>query len=162
MSVYQQFYIKTRYSRQVERLVIDVLGGTGWLEPNNKGEYLRPIHVTVKDQRSILPARSYHGSPQDLEEPKRPFWAAVTRLWHRSSDIGEAKWYWLSSIIHYQSLEAAQVASALCQSPLVDMAAEDNDCSADTADSPAWIIDGERIKNFINQSLDSHNLSYVK
>ncbi|MGV6473619.1 hypothetical protein [Azotobacter vinelandii] len=143
MSVYQQFYIKTRYPRQVERLIIDVLGGAGWLEPNDRGEYLRPIHVTVKDQRSVLPARSYHGSPQDLEEPKRPFWTAVTRLWHRSSDTGEAKWYWLSSIIRYQSLEAAQVAWVLYQSPLVELVAEDNTCAADEADSPAWVIDSE-------------------
>jgi len=90
MSVYQQFYIKTRYPRQVERLIIDVSGGAGWLEPNERGEYLHSISVTVRDQRSILPTRSYHGSPLDLEEPKRPFWAAVTRLWHRATDTGEA------------------------------------------------------------------------
>jgi hypothetical protein len=158
MSIYQRFYVQTKYPRQVEQLIIDTLGGSAWLEANERGEYLWLVVVTIQDSRSILPERSYHGSPmspvdgQNGSKAKRQFWAAASRWWR--CETGNAQttervdsvpgWYWLPSIIDYGSVEAACVAKALYTSPFVELVAEDNEISADATDSVAWVIDSER------------------
>ncbi|WP_146189258.1 hypothetical protein, partial [Pseudomonas protegens] len=63
MSIYQRIYIKTHYPREVGQLIVNMLGGDGRLEQNDNREYLRPIHVTMLDQHSVLPTRSFCGSP---------------------------------------------------------------------------------------------------
>lgn len=123
MSVYQRFYIKTSFPREVEQLILDTLGGTGQLEQDDNGRYLRPISVAIRDKDSVQPARDWSGYPQD-----------------EAADTG---WYWLASIIDYGSVEAAWVAWSLLNSPLVELVAEDNEVSADQPESPAWVIDSE-------------------
>lgn len=153
MSIYQRFYVQTKYPRQVEQLIIDTLGGSAWLEADERGEYLWPVVVAIKDSLSVQPERSYHGYPQSPVDgqSERQSWAAASRLWRRETGNAQAtdradsvaSWYWLPSIIDYDSIEAACVAKALYTSPLVELVAEDNEISADAADSVAWVIDSE-------------------
>lgn len=125
MSVYQRIYIKTNAPREIEQLIIDTLGGEGRLESNDSGQYLRPISVAQCDQFSVKPSRSYYGSPLEVDAD------------------AETGWYWLSSIFDSWSVDACYVLWALYHSPLVELVAEDNEVSANEADSPAWIIHAE-------------------
>jgi len=152
MSVYQRFYVKTNNPRQVEQLIIATLGGSAWLEPNDSGDFLHRVSVIREDQHSIQPARDIFRNLVDLDarprRAERSCWSAVTQLWRRSAntapaadtDTHIAKWYWLPSIVDYGSVEAAQLAQALYQSPLVDVVAEDNEISGDGDDASATVI----------------------
>ncbi|MCC9289426.1 MULTISPECIES: hypothetical protein [Pseudomonas] len=161
MSVYMRFFVKTKYPRQVEQIIIDTLGGIAWLEPNAKGAFLHPLSVISEEQRTVQPARDFCGNYVDLNSdaviggdshPKGAgIWSAIAQLWRRPSDVVEpmeiesedARWYWLPSIIDYGSIEASWVAHALYKSPLVDVVAENNDISADMGDGLAEVIDSE-------------------
>lgn len=124
MSVYQRFYVKTKAPRQVEQLIVETLGGDGWLEPNDKGELLHPVSLLMEGQHSIRPARDVFGNLVDLG----------------ASESTSIKWYYLPSTIDLGSVEAAQIALALYKSPLVEMVAEDNEVSGNEDDAVATVI----------------------
>lgn len=127
MSVYQRFYVKTNSPRDVEQLIVETLGGDAWLEPNDKGEFLHPVSLVMEGQSSIQPARDVVGNLVYLGASESP----------------STRWYYLPSIIDFGSVEAAQVALALYDSPLVDVVAEDNEVSGNDDDAVATVIDSD-------------------
>ena len=153
MSVYMRFYVKTKNLRQVERVIIATLGGRAWLEENERGELLHPLTILRENQHTIQPARDVFRNLVDMspkpDRPKRNCWSGFSNLWKRppckeqpteaESDI--AKWYWLPSIIRFQSVEAARVARALYESADVETVAEDNEISGDGDDAEATVIE---------------------
>lgn len=159
MSIYHRFYIKTKYPRQIERIIIRILGGDGWLYPNVRGEFLRPVSVVHEGNITICPARDAVGNLVDLQSTDvigtdaKPagFAGVLSRLRKRvagpeevmSPDSSEPRWYWLDSMIDCGSPEASQVAHGLCASELVDVVAEDNDVSGDRPGDVARIINVE-------------------
>lgn len=156
MSVYQGFYVKTKFPRQVERIIIETLGGDAWLEPNDIGEFLQPISLIREDHKNIRPARDTFGNLVILgpgEERKREsssrwFHGALSRLWGREvradtvviPDIEDARWYWLPSMIDCGSPEAIQIARTLYSSQLVEVVAEDNEISIQWGEAVAQVI----------------------
>lgn len=154
MSVYHRFYVKTNCPRQVEQLIIETLGGSVWLESNDQGEFLYPVTILREDQQCIQPARNFCRNLVYLdskpERPKQTSWSALTKLWKRTpqapsacADAPEAKWYWLPSIISFQSVEAARVARTLHESPVVEMVAVDDEISGGEDDSVAVVINSD-------------------
>ncbi|MDQ0655128.1 hypothetical protein [Pseudomonas cedrina] len=159
MSVYHRFYVKTKYPRQVEQIIISILGGDAWLYPNGRGEFLRPVSVVHEGKITICPARDVVGNLVDLQstdvigtEATSTWFAGVlSRLRKRvagpeevmSPSSGETRWYWLDSMIDCDSPEARQVARGLYVSELVDVVAEDNDVSGDRPGDVARIINVE-------------------
>ena len=116
MSNYYRFYIKTPSCQRVEQLIVDTLGGDGWLANYGDG-YLRPLKVASVpgEDRYVLPARDSSGWPITSE--------SVTG------------WFWLEAQLDFDSPEAATVATALMAQtkfkyPLVEMIAVDTE--ADT------------------------------
>lgn len=72
MPVYQRFYVKTRVPRQVEQMIVDTLGGSAWLEPNDNGEFPHPVTILREDHHYIQPARDVFRNLVDLEaRPER-------------------------------------------------------------------------------------------
>lgn len=127
MSVYQRFYVKTNAPEQVEQLIVETLGGDAWLEPNDKGEFLHTVSIVMEGLSSIQPARDWVGNLVDGGVFEGP----------------SARWYYLPSIIEFGSAEAAQVALALYDSPLVEVVAEDNEVSGNEDGSVATVIDSD-------------------
>ncbi len=127
MSVHQRFYIKTNSPRQVEQLIVETLGGDAWLEPNDKGEFLHSVSLVMEGESSIRPARDWIGNLVDG--------GACEGL--------SAMWYYLPSIIEFGSAEAAKVALALYNSPLVGVVAEDNEVSGNEDSAVATVIDSD-------------------
>lgn len=152
MSTSHRFFIKTARPRQVEALIIETLGGSGWLYKDAAGRLLRPLSVLREDHLSIRPARDVCRNLVSLDpQPEAPhscLWRAFARLFGRSPNIentvatcGELPtWYWLNSMIHVHSPEAAALALALYESRDVETVAEDNEVSGDDEEAVATVI----------------------
>lgn len=152
MSTSHRFFIKTMRPRQVERLIIDTLGGSGWLYPDSTGRLLRPLSVLQEDQLIIKPARDACRNLVSLDpEPREPhsrFGRALAQLFRRSTNLGHAAatdaelptWYWLNSMIHVHSPEAATLALALYESRDVEKVAEDDEIGGSEEDAVATVV----------------------
>lgn len=152
MSTSHRFFIKTARPRQVETLIIETLGGSGWLYEDAAGRLLRPMSVLRDDQLCIRPARDVCRNLVSLdpqpEAPRSRFWRAFSRLFRRSTHIENTAaagaevptWYWLNSMIHVGSPEAATLALALYESRDVEKVAEDNEVSGDDEEAVATVI----------------------
>ncbi|HEJ2342254.1 TPA: hypothetical protein ACWLUJ_005771 [Pseudomonas aeruginosa] len=155
MSVYHRFYVKTNSPRQVEQVIVSALGGSAWLESDDRGGFLRPVLILREDQQCIQPARDICRNLVYLEsQPEQPKWwwrRALEQLWKRfahaapsaDTDSQVPKWYWFPAMIRVQSAEAAQIALALYKSPLVEAVAEDNEVSGNEDDAVATVIDSD-------------------
>lgn len=156
MSVYQRFYVKTKFPREVEQTIIHTLGGDAWLEPTVSGEFLRPVSLIEEDDKTIRPARDTFGNlvghksvnGRGKDGSIRWFSGALSRLLRRpdcaeeavSSEIMDARWYWLPSTIDSGSPEAINIARTLYASQLVEVVAEDNEISGQWDESVAHVI----------------------
>ena len=124
MSVTQRFFVKTAVPREVEKLIVEALGGDAWLEPNDNGDFLHPVRLVREEKHCIEPARDPFGN-----------------LVAEAVSDGAPGWYYLPSIIDLGSVEAAKVALALFDSQLVEVVAEDNEVSASEEGAVATVID---------------------
>jgi hypothetical protein len=131
MSVYYRFYIKTLSPKRVEDLIVTTLGGDGWLQSYRDG-YLQPVKVTVQqgDTERVYPERDNYGGTITSE-----------------ADTG---WFWLNSMISFNTSEAAEVAKALLAEtqfryPLVELIAVDTDASDQKSDCAFVLRDASEL-----------------
>lgn len=152
MSISIRFFIKTKYPSDVEESLISTLGGSAWLYKDCQGNYLRRITILNEDDLSILPARDacrnlvYLGP--SIAPLKEGHWEKLKQLVRSQVKAGGAtpavtdngRWYWLDSMIPFNSDEAAQVAYQLLNSDRVEKLAEDNEITGSEDDSTATVI----------------------
>lgn len=123
MSVYQRFYIDIRLGedKNVGDLIVDILGGDGWIALNDTGEILAPVEVVIGPEADyIVPTRTEYGSV--ISDSNRT-----------------GRWWWLDSLVDFDSSEARALAHALKTCSSVNRFAVDTD-ACESAWEPAAIV----------------------